>query len=169
VWKEEAMSDTVSGDAGEPTITIDTILAAIDETWQRLDRVLARLEPALSTKPDAGGWTVRDLLSHLAGAWQRVPVHAGFFLANRPEVPIQVGDRYWIAEWETAPLGAFTLAMRTSYEGNRAFVRGLDPAMLSRKAQTPFGEMTLGELLVTSYRAHIGNFHIPQLEAFLAR
>ena len=163
------MSDTVTGSAGESTITIDAILTAMDETWKRLDRVVGRLEPALSMGPDAGGWTVRDLLSHLVGAWQRVPIHASFFLVNRSEVPIQVGDRYWIEEWETAPLEAFILAMRTSYEGSQAFVRGLDPTMLARKAQTPFGEMTLGELLVTSYQSHIGNFHLPQLEAFLTR
>jgi hypothetical protein len=167
--EEKAVSDTPAASAEEPTVTVDTILTAMDETWKRLDRVLSRLEPALSAGPDAGGWTVRDLLSHLVGAWQRVPVHASFFLANRPEVPIQVGDRYWITEWQTAPLEAFILAMRTSYEGSKLFVRGLDPAALSRRAQTPFGELTLGELLVTSYRSHIGNFHIPQLEAFLAR
>ncbi len=163
------MSDTATGSTGEQTITIETILTAMDETWGRLDRVLGRLEPVLSSGPDAGGWTVRDLLSHLVGAWQRVPVHAGFFLANRSEVPIQLNDRYWIEEWETAPLEAFVLAMRTGCEGNKVFVRGLDPTILSRKAQTPFGEMTFGELLVTSYQSHIGNFHIPQLEAFLAR
>ena len=33
---------------------------------------------------------------------------------------------------------------------------------------TRFGVMTLGQLLLTSYQSHLGNFHVPQLEAFLA-
>jgi len=34
---------------------------------------------------------------------------------------------------------------------------------------TRFGVMTLGQFLLTSYQSHIGNFHVPQLEAFLTR
>jgi hypothetical protein len=151
----------------EARITTEEILVAMQQTWTRLERVLERFAPALDAGPDAGGWTARQLLSHLTGAWQRVPIHAAFFLAGRAEVPIVFGDSYWIPEWEHAPLQAFTLAIRTAYEGNRWFVHGLAPLDLSRTAGTRFGAMTLGQFLLTSYQSHIGNFHIPQLEVFL--
>jgi hypothetical protein len=95
-------------------------------------------------------------------------MHASFFLAGCEEVPIQLGNDYWIAEWQTAPLEAFLLAMETAYEGSSALLRRLDAAALAIRAQTPFGEVSLGEILLTSYRGHIDRFHLPQLRAFLS-
>jgi hypothetical protein len=47
-------------------------------------------------------------------------------------------------------------------------VRELDPAALSSpNTHTIFEDMTLGKFLMAGYRGHIGNFRIPQLEAFL--
>ncbi len=153
----------------EATITIEDILLAMEQTWTRLERVLEHFEPVLDAGPDAGGWTPRQVLSHLTGAWQRVPIHSAFFLTGEAEVPILFGDSYWILEWENAPLEAFTLAMRAAYEGNRMLVRDLAHGDLSRTAGTRFGVMTLGQFLMTSYESHLGNFHVPQLEAFLTR
>jgi hypothetical protein len=151
----------------EATITIQDILVAMEQTWTRIERVLEQFEPVLDSGPDAGGWTPRQVLSHLTGSWQRVPIHAAFFLAGRAVVPIVFGDSYWIPEWENAPLEAFTLTMHAAYEGNRWFVRDLAPLDLTRTAGTRFGVMTLGQLLLTSYESHLCNFHVPQLEAFL--
>ena len=90
-------------------------------------------------------------------------------MTGRSEVPISFGDDYWLPEWEDAPLEAFTFAMQAAYEGNRAFVRRLTPADLARRLTTRFGVMTLGDFLLTSYESHIGDVHVPQLEAFLER
>jgi hypothetical protein len=149
------------------TITIEAMLAVIDQTWVRLAPVLEQLKPVLNDGPDAGGWTPRHVLSHLVGAWQRVPVHSSFFLTTKPEVPIVFGDSYWIPEWEHAPMEAFRAAMLAAYEGNKAFIRQLTPSDLACMSRTPLGEMTLGEFLMTCYVFHIGDMHIPQLEAFL--
>lgn len=148
-------------------LMIEAVLAAADQTWARLLPVLKQFNTVLDAGPDAGGWTARQVLSHIVGAWQRVPVHTAFFLTGQPEVPIVVGDSYWIPEWEHAPLEAFTFALETAYEGNKAFIRQLDPTDLSLTCRTPFGVMTLGEFLMTCYTFHIGDFHIPQLAAFL--
>lgn len=109
----------------EATITIEDILVAMEQTWTRIERVLEHFEPVLDAGPDAGGWTPHQVLSHLTGSWQRVPIHAAFLLAGRAEVPIVFGDSFLIPEWENAPLEAFTLAMRADYEGNRLSVRDL--------------------------------------------
>jgi hypothetical protein len=150
--------------------TLDAIAASLDETWARLSAVVDRFAPALDAGPDPGGWTARQALSHLVGALQRVPVHAAFYVDADPSVavPVHPHDPYWIAEWETAPLAAFTLATRAAYEGNKAFLRELDPAALATVRSTPFGDMPLATLLLTSYGGHIAELHIPQLEAFLA-
>ena len=135
-----------------------------------MDRVLDRLALVFDVGlVDGGGWYPKHVLSHLAGAWQRVPIHSAFYLdGSLRDVPIQLRDKYWIAEWETAPLEAFRLAIKTAYIGNRAFVSDLNPSLLSRRLPTTLGEMSLGELLYTSYKGHIGNFHTPQLEVFLS-
>jgi len=148
------------------TITREAMLAVVDQTWARLASVLEKFEPVLDNGPDAGGWTPRQVLSHLVGSWQRVPIHSAFFLAERPEVPIIFGDSYWILEWEHAPIEAFREAMLAAYEGNKAFIRRLTPADLARVSKTHLGMMTLGEFLMACYVFHIGDIHSTQLEAF---
>jgi hypothetical protein len=148
-------------------LMIEAVLAASDQVWARLAPILAQFATALDAGPDEGGWTARQVLSHIVGAWQRIPVHSAFFLTGQAEVPIVVGDSYWIPEWEHAPMEAFLLALRTAYEGNKSFIRQLDPSDLSRTCRTPFGVMSLGEFLITCYTFHIGDFHIPQLASFL--
>jgi hypothetical protein len=148
------------------TITTEALMAVVDQTWARLALVLDKLEPVLDNGPDAGGWTPRQVLSHLVGSWQRVPVHSAFFLAGRPEVPISFGHSYWIPEWEQAPMEAFKGAMLAAYEGNRAFLRRLTSSDLASVSKTQLGAMTLGEFLMTCYVFHIGDMHGTQLEAF---
>ncbi len=150
-------------------LTIDTIVDAMDETWLRLASVMEQMDGALEVDPDPAGWDARHLLSHLVGSWQRVPVHAAYFLSENDgqEVPIRLHDNYWIPEWEDAPLESFTRAMEAGYRGTRAFVLSLEESSLSRRALTPFGETSLASLLFGSCKSHIGDFHIPQLEGFL--
>jgi hypothetical protein len=44
------------------------LLALIEKEWQALMRVVDRLTPEQMTTPDAGGWSPKDNLAHLA-AW----------------------------------------------------------------------------------------------------
>lgn len=145
---------------------VEGILRGMEQTWARLEEALNQIGPWLESGPDAGGWTPRQLLSHLTGGWQRVPLHGAFFLAEKANVPIFTNESYWIPEWEYAPLEAFTVSLRAAYEGNRAFVRTLRAEDLARTSETRFGKTTLGEFLIDSYVSHLGTSHIPQLEAF---
>jgi hypothetical protein len=149
------------------TITSEAMLSVIDQTWAQLMTVIRQCEPVVDAGPDAGGWTLRQVLSHIIGAWQRVPIHSAFFLTGQPSVPIVFGDCYWIPEWEHAPLEAFIQALQSTYEGNKAFIRQLIPSDLARTSRTALGEMTLGEFLMTCYVFHIGDMHTSQLEVFL--
>jgi hypothetical protein len=76
--------------AGAPEPALDAIREAMDEAWRHIRVVVQEMGPVLDAGPDAGGWTPRQVLSHIVGAWQRVPIHASFFLAGRREVPIQL-------------------------------------------------------------------------------
>ncbi|HET9496076.1 MAG TPA: hypothetical protein VFR15_17750 [Chloroflexia bacterium] len=161
--------------AAEPLASIRDVIDAMDEAYARLAKALEKV----TTLPEDGGegegngnyWGVRRVLSHIIGAWQRVPVHAAFYLAARegeaPIVPIQVTDDYWIPEWDSAPIEAFRAALRAAYLGNLHFVAELDRAALARVGDTPFGTWTLGKLLMVSYEAHINKAHTAQLEALL--
>ncbi len=55
-------------------LTVDTVLARVDEAWAILERTVRGLTPAeLATIRDPAGWAVKDHLLHLA-AWERVLV-----------------------------------------------------------------------------------------------
>jgi hypothetical protein len=149
------------------TITTTAMLSVIDQAWEQLVTVLDRFEPVLDKVPDSGGWTPRQVLSHIVGSWQRVPVHAAFFLTGRPEVPIVFGDTYWIPEWETAPIEAFKYELQVAYEGSKTFIRQLTADDLVRTCKTQLGVMSLGEFLMTCYVFHISDMHIADMETFL--
>ena len=46
------------------------LLSVIETEWKELMRTVDRLTPAQMTTPDAGGWSPKDNLAHLA-AWMR--------------------------------------------------------------------------------------------------
>ncbi len=55
-------------------LTVDTVLARVDEAWAILEQTVRGLTPAeLATIRDPAGWAVKDHLLHLA-AWERVLV-----------------------------------------------------------------------------------------------
>lgn len=151
------------------TITTAAMLSVIDQAWEQVMTVLERFEPVLDSDPVAGGWTPRQVLSHIVGSWQRVPVHTAFFVTGQAAVPIVFGDAFWIPEWEHAPIEAFKYALHVAYEGSKALIRQLMPDDLARTCKTPLGEMSLAEFLMTCYVFHIGDMHIPQMENFLHR
>ena len=47
------------------------LLSAIEHEWKELWRVLGRLTPEQMTTPDAGGWSPKDNLAHLA-EWMKI-------------------------------------------------------------------------------------------------
>ena len=47
------------------------LLAVIEKEWKELMRVVDRLTPEQMTAPDAGGWSPKDNLAHLA-SWMRI-------------------------------------------------------------------------------------------------
>ena len=58
------------------------LLALVDREWRALMQVVDQLTPEQMTTPDAGGWSPKDNLAHLA-AWMRVLKDA--YLVRMPE------------------------------------------------------------------------------------
>ncbi|MBL8152677.1 MAG: DinB family protein [Anaerolineae bacterium] len=149
------------------TVTLDHLTGIIDAAWGDYQSILANL--SLDNPASTGGWTPRQVLSHVIGAWNRTPLQAGFFLAGANAVPVLFHDPYWISEYQNAPLPAFRAALLAALEGNKAFLRSLEPADLDCTIPLPDfgGEVSLGSFLVNSYQRHITDMHMPQLRAFL--
>jgi hypothetical protein len=57
------------------------LLSAIEHEWKELWRVLGRLTPVQMITPDAGGWSPRDNLAHLA-EWMNILM--GYHMDRRP-------------------------------------------------------------------------------------
>jgi hypothetical protein len=57
------------------------LLASIEHEWKLLWEVVAKLDEARMTTPDAGGWSPKDNLAHLS-EWMKVLM--GYHLDRRP-------------------------------------------------------------------------------------
>lgn len=57
------------------------LLSCIQDEWSALMQVVERLKPEQATLPDAGGWSVKDNLAHLA-EWEQFMIDC--YLRGRP-------------------------------------------------------------------------------------
>jgi hypothetical protein len=120
-----------------PTITVDSLIAVIDNTYHEFDVILEQFGTTIDAEPDANGWTPRQLLSHVIGTWQRAPLQAGFFLTNAKEIPVIFHDPFWIPEYANAPLPAFRAALIAAAEGIKAYLRSLSAGDIDRTLTLP--------------------------------
>ena len=68
------------------------LIADIEREWNALWKVVERLTPGQMTTPDAGGWSPKDNLAHLA-EWMKILM--GYHMDRRPapdvlRVPIEI-------------------------------------------------------------------------------
>jgi len=83
----------------KPPETTAELLSEIEREWKELWRVIGRLTPEQMTAPDAGGWSPKDNLAHLA-EWMRILL--GYHMDRLPahevmDVPQEV-TRDWDME-----------------------------------------------------------------------
>ncbi|HEY3413340.1 MAG TPA: hypothetical protein VGM51_09840 [Armatimonadota bacterium] len=114
----------------ESVPTLPEIETAMNSAWKKMEAILPRVGPVLDSGPNASGWTPRELLSHMVGAWQRVPMHTAFF-RDSVDVPVQVADPCWTPEWATAPISAFQACLEAGYDLNKAFLSRVKESELS--------------------------------------
>ena len=150
-----------------PTITPDSLIAILDNLKTEYGTVIDQLDPN-SPIPAIGEWNPRQVLSHIIGSLQRVPIHAGYYLAGASSVPVVFSDPYWIDAWHDAPIQSFKAAFEAAIEGNKALVRSLAPDVFWRSLPvTGFGDTPLAVFLMVNYSNHIKDAHLHQLSAFI--
>ncbi len=150
-----------------PAITPDSLIALLDDLKIEYSLIIDHLNPD-SPAPGLGEWNPRQVLSHIIGSLQRVPIHAGYYLAGASYVPVVFSDPYWIDAWHDAPIQSFKAAFETAIEGNKALVRSIAPDALWRTIpMTGFGDTPLAVFLMVNYNNHIKGQHLHQLGAFV--
>jgi len=152
--------------------TTETIREACEASYTHLRAALDRLTDPLSDMANDGEWNIRQLLAHQIGVLFRAPIQAAFYSVvpadgSLPTVPVVISDTFWLKEWEQAPLAAFRTALDVAYFGNLAFLDKLDASALSQLGQTPFGPMSLSDLLLGNYQHSIKD-HSAQLETLMS-
>ncbi|HEX6289040.1 MAG TPA: DinB family protein [Herpetosiphonaceae bacterium] len=149
--------------------TLPDLIALVDMVGQAQVDLFAQITPRQLDTRERGGWTGREILSHIIGSWQRVPLWASFYLDadSTTPVPIHTHDPFWIREWQTTPVTGFKLSLAAAIGGNHVFLRSLDPDVLGRTHPTPFGVIPLAAFLQINYQFHIGGNHTPQLQSLL--
>jgi len=73
------------------------LLSEIEREWKELWRVIARLTPEQMGRPDAGGWSPKDNLAHLA-EWLRILM--GYHMDRRPAHEVIGVDREVTKDWD---------------------------------------------------------------------
>jgi hypothetical protein len=150
-----------------PAITPDSLIAILDDLKSEYVAVIDQVDPN-SPIPAIGEWNPRQVLSHIIGSLQRVPIHAGYYLAGAALVPVVFSDPYWIDAWHDAPIQSFKAAFEAAIEGNKALVRSLAPDVFWRTIpMAGFGDMPLAVFLMVNYNNHVKEQHLHQLGAFV--
>ena len=150
-----------------PTITSESLLAILENLKTEYGAIIDQLDPN-SSCPAVGEWNARQVLSHIIGSLQRVPIHTGYYLANAVSVPVTFSDPYWIEAWHNAPIQSFKAAFVAAVEGNKALVSSLAPDVFWRTLPvTGFGDMPLAVFLMVNYKNHITDQHLHQLRTFV--
>lgn len=76
---------------------MDELLFDIDREWIALMQVVGRLSPSQMTTPDAGGWSPKDNLAHLA-EW--IKVLMGYHMNKRPAHEVMGVAREVTTDWD---------------------------------------------------------------------
>lgn len=149
-----------------PEITHDSLIVVLDNLKIEFGIVFDQLD-SNSPMPSIGQWNARQVLSHVIGALNHTPIHAGYFLADVSPVPVVFSDPYWIDAWHDAPVQAFKTAFDAAVEANKSLIHSLPDDVFWRTLNvTGFGEIPLANFLMVSYHGHVKGQHLHQLRAF---
>jgi hypothetical protein len=150
-----------------PAITPDSLIATLDNLKAEYVAIIDQLD-IHSPMPSIGEWSARQVLSHIIGSLNRVPIHTGYYLAGASPVPVVFSDPYWIDAWHDAPIQAFKAAFEAAIEGNKGLVCSLPSDAFGRIISVAgFGELSLAVFLMVNYNNHVKEQHLHQLGAFV--
>jgi uncharacterized protein (TIGR03083 family) len=126
-------------------VAYDDIVDALEKTWAAIERTVAPCtERDYERATPCPGWTVRDVLSHLAGFERMlddepVPVHAGEY---PPYVRNPIGEinEAFVAQWRARPGPEVLDLFRAAASASIARLRTLSVEEWERVGWSPEGE-----------------------------
>ena len=128
------MSETI------PPKSTPELLDDINREWTALMRVVDRLTPEQMTTPDAGGWSPKDNLAHLA-EWMKILL--GYHMDKLPAHKV-VGVAPEVAEaWDMDPINniLFERNRRRTTEDVLDELKRVHARVIARLKATPFDEL----------------------------
>ena len=161
-----------------PPISVPGLIARLNEERAKLLATVAGLSETEVTRPlptSEGGWSVKDILAHVAIseaanlAFAKRMVTEG----NPVQIPPDKGP-FDLDRWNNSQVRRQQLTwaqvqadLAAAHQETLAFVAGLEEAQFDRRGvQAVFGEMTLGQLLKILYRHD--RMHREEIEQGLA-
>jgi uncharacterized damage-inducible protein DinB len=160
-------------------ISVPELIDKLIEERVRLLAAVADLSEAEATRPlptSEGGWSVKDVLAHVAVSEAANLAFARRMVAedNPVQIPPDKGP-FDLNRWNNSQVrrrqhltwAQVQANLATAHQDTLAFVAGLEEAQLDRRGiQAVFGEMTLGQLLKILYRHD--RMHREEIERGLA-
>jgi len=162
-----------------PPISVPGLIAKLNEERAKLLATVAGLSETEVTRPlptSEGGWSVKDILAHVAISEAANLAFAKRLVAedNPVQIPPDKGP-FDLDRWNNSQVrrrqqltwAQVQADLAAAHQETLAFVAGLEEAQFDRRGvQAVFGEMTLGQLLKILYRHD--RMHREEIEQGLA-
>jgi hypothetical protein len=122
------------------------------------------LDERTASAAPVGRWSPKQIVSHLCGpeGGHLLSALRSFLDRETPELALQPGDPFFSDERSRMTFGELLAQFEREYNGAAAFVAGLSPQQLSRKAHIPaLKESPLGEYpTLEAFIQGIAEYHI---------
>lgn len=116
------------------------LITDIQREWNALWQVVERLTPEQMTAPDAGGWSPKDNLAHLA---QWLTVLMGYRIDGRPAHEVMGVSSDVIQDWNFETMNAALLEQSRGQtaEAVQDSLKQAYAALIEKLRSTPFSEL----------------------------
>lgn|SRR5574341_2194904 len=120
--------------------SMQELLADIDREWEALLNVVGRLSPEQMNKPDAGGWSPKDNLAHLA-EWMKVLM--GYHMDKHPAHEVMGVSPAVTKNWDMEEINPvlFERNRNRPAEEVLAELKQVYGNLIAKLKSTPFGDL----------------------------
>jgi hypothetical protein len=116
------------------------LLAEIDQEWSALMELAGRLTPEQMLKPDAGGWSPKDNLAHLA-EWMKILL--GYHMDKRPAHEVIGVSPEVTRDWDMDVINKVLFERNRSRPSEEVLdeLKQVYAGVMARLSAVPFGEL----------------------------
>ena len=133
------------------------------------------IDEGTASKAPNGRWSPKEIVSHLCGPKEGGLLFAikAFVEQDTPELPLHPGDSFFSDERVRMPFSALLAQFQKQYREAAAFVAGLSPEQLGRKAripalkESPLGEYPTLAVFIQGIAEHHIGYHVDHMREIL--